>query len=254
VNSDYRPIVDQQAPKTRFLDRRADGLVTLARNPVPVLPMLGGVDPGRPGSGVTAYRHFESSLFGAAARRFAARVSGTAVADTAAAGTAGDDQDKQLAVAAAACAKAAGPEAAVAAIVGIAAETLAFLSTAEIDAMAAWIATQPCGRQQRADVALYMKLISAIGARDPAAMAELGEAILALPATRSNTEIWLAAGSALVGHLTLGRREAALKLVSQHRARLAPIARGDLAARIALAHAGLTVGRGRAASGEAKGR
>lgn len=44
VNSDFRPLVQLEAPRARYLQQRAEALVELATAPLPVLEMLGGVE------------------------------------------------------------------------------------------------------------------------------------------------------------------------------------------------------------------
>jgi predicted membrane-bound spermidine synthase len=44
ANSDYRPLVQLEAPRSRYLQEHADGLVDLAGAPLPVLEMLAGSD------------------------------------------------------------------------------------------------------------------------------------------------------------------------------------------------------------------
>jgi len=45
VNSDYRPYVQLQAPRARYLQQRAEALIDLAAAPLPVLEMLAGFQP-----------------------------------------------------------------------------------------------------------------------------------------------------------------------------------------------------------------
>lgn len=44
ANSDYRPLVQLEAPRSRYLQEHADGLLELAGAPLPVLEMLAGSD------------------------------------------------------------------------------------------------------------------------------------------------------------------------------------------------------------------
>lgn len=44
VNSDFRPVVQLEAPRARYLQQRAEALIALATAPLPVLEMLAGVD------------------------------------------------------------------------------------------------------------------------------------------------------------------------------------------------------------------
>ena len=44
VNSDYRPVVQLEAPRARYLQQRAEALVDLAAAPLPVLEMLAGTE------------------------------------------------------------------------------------------------------------------------------------------------------------------------------------------------------------------
>ena len=240
VNSDYRPIVDQRAVKSRFFASKADALLRVARSPVPVLPMLGGIDAGRDINGASAYRHFETSELKAAAQRFAASP-GEYLEPRLEPPKSRDVASHELTAAADACSRVASPEAALAAIVEIAYGVLAFVPPEEVNRTVAWIATQPCGRQQRSDLAMYLRLMAAISTRDAKAMADLSEAILAEPAPDSDRAFWLAAGSGIVGYLALGRLDGAHRLALRHEARLARLAKTDLAVRLALAHVGLPV-------------
>jgi hypothetical protein len=45
MNSDYRPFVQLQAPRARYLQQRAEALIDLAAAPLPVLEMLAGFEP-----------------------------------------------------------------------------------------------------------------------------------------------------------------------------------------------------------------
>ena len=80
------------------------------------------------------------------------------------------------------------------------------------------------------------QLTKAIGARDAVAMARSAESILAAPASSSDTAFWLAAGAGIVGYLAQNRADRAHGLMQRHQARLANLARRDLAIGIALAH------------------
>jgi len=44
VNSDFRPVVQLEAPRARYLQQRAEALIELATAPLPVLEMLAGVE------------------------------------------------------------------------------------------------------------------------------------------------------------------------------------------------------------------
>jgi hypothetical protein len=236
VNSDYYPIVDQRAARSRFLRSHATALVRISRDPVPVLAMIGGSDALRGGHAET-YPHFAISQIKTAAARFAASPSewlAEPSGQTAEAGT-------ELAAAARACVAARTPAAALAAIVRIAYGVLAWLTPEEVERVLAWIAAQPCGMQQHGEAASYLRLFRAIAARDANAMVETSQAILSSPLSASDDAAWLVAGSALTGYLALNRPADARKLVLAHRARFAEMAGRHLLVQIALAHAGLLI-------------
>jgi len=61
TNSDYYPLLDLEAVKSRFMGATAPGLIALASEPLPALEMLGVVEPLQGQSDATPYRYFKIS-------------------------------------------------------------------------------------------------------------------------------------------------------------------------------------------------
>jgi len=207
ANSDFFPVVDHRASKTRFTSERARMFTELQLSPIPVLEMLDSAPRGDRDRGeAPRSTAIESS------RQFA-----WAAHDIVMTGTDApfDSQGGRNGAAfmvhswATTC-RANYPFAEVLPYLDFLSETAnPHLPPAAASEMWSWIANSPCGKRLGAAERSWIDLFGAIGRRDPRAMVASGRAVLKAarpPATAPSETAVLAVG---VGYLCQGQRKEA---------------------------------------------
>ena len=208
VNSDFRPVVQLEAPRARYRQQRAEALVDLATAPLPVLEMLAGVEATylsapAPRAGPGRYTHLVDALL----LRRALLEPGTLSADL---------QVLALRQAGALCS--AGPtEFLLEQLHGVALRTLAHLGPAqrrELWIEPRWLGcplehTAPAVRER---FAVYR----AIAARDAGAMHGQARALLEGGPVRGLAWARFLLNTAVLGAQATGERDEARRLWSRH--------------------------------------
>jgi hypothetical protein len=220
ANSDYYPVLDQNAARTRFLRTNAQEFAALATAPIPVLEMLGVRPPVADAAAITPIEHFPASelyraatvlrdaisdgstqrLTGASPGGLAAEVPRRVVTDCAEPATRGDKIDAML---------------------NVGADVLPYLRPEQLTAVWRWVETQTCGSQLNAVEGDWLALLKLVGSRSSKEMAELAEQLLQRDGSLTPPRINYLAMVAMLGHVAQGNKPAAWRLWSLYRTRMA---------------------------------
>lgn len=207
-NSDYRPFLEQLAPRARFLRHDAGAVLALGDGPLPTLEMLSKADVAAP----APVAHGDHS---AARRRRAALASLAALADGA---PPTNDDDALLALGATECTASLMPARVRDALLSVAERTAAPLDPAENARLWRALAAHACVRQD-ALARSWVRLHTAVGARDAATMRAQALALLAEPEARNDPRRHgLLVASAMLGALASGDAADALEVWRTQRA------------------------------------
>ncbi|HUQ27128.1 MAG TPA: fused MFS/spermidine synthase [Usitatibacter sp.] len=215
ANSDFFPVVDHRASKTRFTRARADVLTDLQTSPIPMLEMLDAAKHGDRGRGEAPR----------ATMAEAARQQGWVIRDVVMSGAAGsiDVQMSENAAPAfmvhswAALCRDDFPFDAVLPHL----QSVAQLVNPHIEAAAAaemwqWIARSNCGKRLTPTQRGWLDLFESIGRRDPRAMVAGGRAVLAADPGTATAATETALLAAAVGLVCQGEPREADALLTQY--------------------------------------
>jgi hypothetical protein len=201
ANSDYNPLLDQGAARSRFLKKSAVSMPALKSESLPVLEMLSGMQVGMSGP-VTPGAVFGATKYFSEAQLISDRLSGRAVflPAPAAAAAAACDSDTD----------------AVNALLELSFKTLAYLPPAQASAIVAQARTMRCGLALAAQAPGWLDLTDAIAARNAQGMATQAQSLLAadIGLTPSRRRYLLAA--ALLGNVAMGNGAQARMLLSRY--------------------------------------
>lgn len=208
-NSDYRPYLDQHAPRARFLRHNAGAVLALRNAPLPLLEMLEHAPP-------TEAALASGDTHAAARRRRAALATLAALVEGGA--PPANDDEALLALGAADC-PAALPAARLRdALLTVAERTAATLSAAENARLWRALGNHACLRADP-QATPWLRLHAAIGARDAAAMR--AEALALLESGRADDDArrhGLLVATAMLGALASGDAAGAMSVWHAHRA------------------------------------
>ncbi len=219
VNSDYDPVLDQGAARSRFLKSSAVPLIGAARFPLPLEEMLGrSASPPDAGNGPTASLLFDDSRKVTAAR---------AARDVLLTGTPGrgtwNMPDALLGSAAEAgdwmrsCRAGVTAPLPTEALVQVAVGVWPMLAPAEIESV--WAGLDACLSSLPPDDRRWVDLLRAVGARDAGGMATAGSALVA-SGRLAGVPLRYAVAATLLGLVSEGKREAARDVWRRHEASL----------------------------------
>jgi predicted membrane-bound spermidine synthase len=235
ANSDYFPVLDQQAPRARFRRDTATALTGIRRDVAPVMALfdedyrtalqhLGAAGLNRPPG-------FDRALAGAEAigivltgeaRRAKAVAEPTRRAALVAGGLLGD------------CSRASADW--VDAVSEVARASVPFLQASDSEPLFRHVRESPCWRSLDGAQRQRIELLEAINARSPEAIARLAPAVLGQPGAlpEGDRGSFLAAG--IAAHLVAGRAADARDLRDRHLPGLRGLDRESLPLRLTLAH------------------
>jgi spermidine synthase len=214
ANSDYFPVVDHRASKTRFTRARAEMFSDLQQSPIPMLEMLDGEQRGNRERG-EAPRNAISE----AARQLAWLVRDAVIAGTSEPidlHVSGRVTPAFMVHAWATSCRADFPFAAVMPYLQAVAETVnPHVPPAAAHEMWQWIARSPCGKRLSAGERRWIDLFDAIGRRDVPGMVTNGQAVLEDEKGQASAATEIAVLAAAVGMVCEGQAKAADGLLSQ---------------------------------------
>jgi predicted membrane-bound spermidine synthase len=220
ANSDYYPLLDLNAARSRFMDQSASELVGLVNQGVPLLELLEPSRPRRPVNplfeGAYAFERINHTRVAWYARNFLVNAAPPAPQ---AVPTQLQKDLELVKLRLLECRDPARGDVWLHSALRVAQVMNPFLAAE--DARAPWLRARraPCFARLQDYQREWLELFDAVAARDPARMARLGGLLLEsqVDASREAHEYLLAA--ALAGRLARGEREAALELWTRHGAR-----------------------------------
>jgi spermidine synthase len=208
TNSDYRPFVDQNAARARFVGANADTLVRMSAEPLPALEMLGGSAPGWTRSAVSpsplvprAWATHKAIAFRDALEA-ATPVDPARVPLLARCGEPGADQIEVL--------------------LDLGIQIAPFLRPAELDGVWRRLEAWPCASGLAPEEAAWLRLVQAVGRRDAQTSAALARELLDHGTRLTPARESYLAAVALLGEVASGNRASARAFWD--RIRVAPLA------------------------------
>ncbi|MBX9635432.1 MAG: methyltransferase, partial [Magnetospirillum sp.] len=203
ANSDYQPVLDQGAAKSRFMQRSAEALIKLRSEPLPALEMLSGDPAMTPPARANPTPYYPVARVFHRARMIADQLAGRSLAD--------DPWVREFSQEAAAlvgsCSSWPRGGDRISAMLDVALATLAYLPANEAEALWKRVGELPCGTGLNWADAQWYQLFMAVARRDGAAMAASAEGLLpsaTIPARRR----YLTA-TAMLGYLATGNKDQA---------------------------------------------
>lgn len=236
TNSDYDPVLDQNASRARFIGRAASSLMNLAMEPLPLVEMLNGDRPNWARTAVTPNNHLAKMHPSAVASFFRDYLLGDAA--TALPAAQRDIFLKQVQELLSSCARPPDGDSAFA-LMRIGGVLAPFLQPDELGPVWTKIETLPCARALVGAQRDWLELMKAVGRRDALAMAEASSRLFANHEDRTalRRRYLLAAG--MLGNIAAGRPNNARALWEDQAARALEKNAPSLMLRILAAHAGV---------------
>ena len=217
TNSDYRPYVDQHAPKARFMGNTAQAVVRLAAGPLPLLEML---DPARgvPAAALSAQPEVTQVSRWRAAQDAYALLLGTQTAPPA--DFALHDEVVLLNATQGQCEGELITRSWAAAVFRVALELLPQLRAEQSAQLWLRLGHSACARQASALTQRWLALYAAVGQRNAAAMLSDAQALLDDKASAADPERFgYLLACAMLGALAHGEPQAALDVWSRYGAK-----------------------------------
>lgn len=234
TNSDYDPIVDQQAERTRFIGHRAAGLMAMAIEPLPVAEMLDG-GPRWQRTAVAANDHLvkpHPSAFAGFLRDVLSGATPAPLAPPQFAAYYRTQADDMLA----SCRQPPGGDA-VFAVMRIGTSLAPFLQPDEVDALWPRLEALPCASMLTSGQRQWLSLLRAVGHRDAAGMADASAALFAQHEDSTALRERFLLGAGMLGNIAAGHPQAAQALWERHAPTLFEHTPPTLMMRILAAHA-----------------
>ncbi|QWV96512.1 fused MFS/spermidine synthase [Geomonas nitrogeniifigens] len=236
ANSDYRPVIDQNAAKTRFLRRSAHELVTAGTAQLPTFEMLGGGSLPRTQTSVIPSEHSRNSqaAYGAMILR-----------DFFSSGQLKDPYDivspevKQAAQEIYQLFKVGEkmPDHArtVGALLTVGASVAPYLTARELDDIWGRLEASPHAADLPVAVRQTLAVLKAVGRRDPAAMSQTARLLLADSGNLAPGALQFLVQCAMLGEVAQGNAAGAAAVWAKYGAQPLQIKDGDLLTRLLLA-------------------
>lgn len=228
ANSDFRPVIEENAARARFKGEAAVELLRLMVQPLPVLEFLGVTSPSWTSSDVTLSPNFFYSSRAVTATHFrdllfVADSSEEAPGPGADAMSPADsvliDQAERLAHA---CLTPRTPSEAFDELYGIGLAVITDLRPQELESVWSALATLPCVTLLDQVGRGWLSLLRAVGSRDAPTVAALAPSLLDRNPEAGPPGLRYAVGAGMVANLQLGRLDAARALFEEHRGRMFP--------------------------------
>ncbi|HMA09530.1 MAG TPA: fused MFS/spermidine synthase, partial [Ramlibacter sp.] len=209
TNSDYNPVLDQNASRTRFIGHRASGLMSIAIEPLPVVEMLNGDRPSWTRTVVSPNNHLINPHPSSFAGFFRDHLLGLPSAPMAA------EQRETFRLRAeeilANCAQPPGGDP-VFALMRIGTSLAPFLRPEELTPLWPKIEAMPCVTVLTSGQRRWLDLLRAVGRRDALGMANTTEALFGLHEDSTPLRRRFLLGAGMLGNIAAGRPEVARNL------------------------------------------
>jgi len=233
-NSDYYPVLDQNAARTRYLGLNAQGLLGFTRAPLPALDLLSGAVPPWQATSVSPSAFFHGSKRAVVAMA----IRDLMLRDTRSPGYAMipaeiREDANRVTRWFRDCADPRQEPGPVARLVYISPHILPFLTPRELQALWDWLESGRCAGSLSPPERAWLDLLKAVGARDGPRMAETGRTLLDQAQGLPPDAISYLVSVAMLGSLAQGDRAGALQLWSRYETALGT--RDDLLLRLLVA-------------------
>ena len=220
-NSDYFPVLDQNAARSRFLNHTAYDLIGLATAPVPLLEMLGEPQATRTTTNVNAApglaRSHSSAVAAELLQVFTTGVSRTNLSQL---GSQEKLEVDYLRFVLGNCQLLAQPEQWEEIVFGLSAPVNSQLTRQEADRFWRHSGLDRCSAQMTAKQKNWYRLYQAVGTRDAATMARLATELLSAKEAYSPQRNEYLLMSGMLGNLVAGNKPAARALWQEHAPRI----------------------------------
>lgn len=238
-NSDYYPVLDQNAARARFLQATAQELLGFQHEPLPVLEMLTGPPLVQEPTRVRLTHYFPKSeaAFTAMALRdhFSEDHPDVAYGEMPQEVREHARRLKELFYA---CGAIPEPDERMALLFGTAVRIVPYLRPHELDAVWEALASGPCAASLTPAERQWISLFKAAGKRDGAAMARDAQALLASGMAMPPAAVKYLVASGMLGHLAQGDRPEALRLWTKYGSEIFGSGEPDLLFRLLAAESG----------------
>ena len=208
VNSDFFPVLDLNAAKSRFLGAKAVEIVDLALTPVPALEILGKAAPPRRAADVPRpwLRRSEHRRQALAARDY---VTGGKAERLATVSRALRSDIELVRLNIEDCRPAGRQSLSVDSLLALAGATVPYLTVEEQGTIWGSMRASPCASRLDSNETEWLALLMAISARDAGKMAQLAESLLRKQRAENYGHRDYLLGAAVTGHLAIGKRDSA---------------------------------------------
>jgi len=213
MNSDYAPLLDQNAARTFFLRVQAGALTTFQKTPFPALEMLSGVPRSRGITAITPGDTFEPARRGIEAMYLFDVLRGTT--DATRVRLVASDELQQDAASVSEWLRTCGPLP-FASLVRVLQRSLSELSLDEADAIFQSIESGRCAPALSRLEREWFDLLHAVGLRDPAGMEAGARQVLSHPGELSPPAVRYAVAAGMLGAITRGDLAGAREIWSRH--------------------------------------
>jgi spermidine synthase len=234
TNSDYNPVLDQNASRTRFIGHRASGLMSIAIEPLPVVEMLNGDHANGTRTVVAPNNHLIKPHPSSFAGFFRDYLMGVGSAPMPV------EQREAFRLQAeeilANCRQPPGGDS-VFALMRIGTSLAPFLRPEELAPLWPKIEAMPCVSVLASGQRQWLELVRAIGRRDAIAMADTTASLFAQNEDSTSLRRRFLLGAGMLGNIAAGRPEVAKELWERHAASLFNTTPPTLMMRILAAHA-----------------
>ena len=237
TNSDYNPVLDQNASRTRFIGHRAAGLMSIAIEPLPVVEMLNGDRANWGRTVVSPNTHLIKPHPSSFAGYFRDHLLGVAPAPMPA------EQRESFRLQAeeilANCRQPPGGDS-VFALMRIGTSLAPFLRPEELAPLWPKIEAMPCVSALGPGQRQWLELVRAVGRRDAIAMANSTASLFAQKEDSTSLRRRFLLGAGMLGNVSAGRPEVARDLWERHAASLFSATPATLMMRVLAAHASVS--------------
>lgn len=236
ANSDYFPVLDQNAARARFLSSSAQELTQFQRDPFPALELLSAATAVDPATRITPSPHYPPTerAFWAMALRDLFR-EGTLPQGYGSVPPEYVDSAMRLRRAFSDCS---APSERVALLYDVAVSMIPHLTLSELDAFWSQLEALPCGGARSDEEKAWAALLKAVGRRDTAAMLELAPGLLERSSELPLGPKKYLLGAALFGAVAAARPDQAQRLWASFSPMLDEASRKLLLFRYLVAHTG----------------
>ena len=220
MNSDYYPVLDQNAARTRFLKKDASDLLSMTLEPIPALELLGISQPDWQHTEITATKHFKLSEAAYGATRIRDHlIDGGPVFSPVTESQKFYNEAKELKHLLLDCVTPSHGDK-IFVLFGGALKLVPYLRPGELQKIWQTIESGPCLRNWSAREILWFEFIKAMGDRNASKISELSTQLLADSRDLTPARKKYLIAASMLANLGLGNTQAANQLWTEHKGAL----------------------------------